>query len=225
MTVASHTARPEPSSVRLALTLGAVGLAAGLALAGAYEFTLPRIEANKARALRQAVTRVVPGSTQMQELMMVDGALKLAPDGSKEPRVYAAYDGGGELRGFAIPSEGPGFQDTISLIYGYDPDERALTGMFVLQSRETPGLGDKIFKDAKWVASFEGLSVDPELVVVKDGADAANELDAITGATISSKAIAKIINAANATWLEALPKKADAPPLPTGIDAPREEGP
>jgi len=222
VSIAGPATRPEPSGTRLALTLGVVGLVAGLALAGSYEYTLPRIQANKAAALRRAVNKVVPGSTQMQDLIVSDGALVPAPAGSKEPRVYAAYDDAGALSGFAIVGEGPGFQDTIALIYGYDPDQRALTGMFVLQSRETPGLGDKIYKDTKWVAKFAGLSVDPELVVVKDGANAPNEFDAITGATISSKAIAKIINAANSTWLKVLPKKADAPPMATGQAAPGE---
>ena len=59
MNAANDVARSEPSGVRLALTLGFVGLAAGLALVAGYEFTLPTIEANKARALRLVVNRVV----------------------------------------------------------------------------------------------------------------------------------------------------------------------
>jgi electron transport complex protein RnfG len=83
--------------------------------------------------------------------------------------------------------------------------------MAVLESRETPGLGDKIYKDADFVASFDGLAVDPEIRAVKKGKKAAsNEIDAITGATISSKAVVRIMNEANARWLERLPASRDA---------------
>ena len=85
--------------------------------------------------------------------------------------------------------------------------------MRVLESRETPGLGDKIYKDESFVSNFEQLSVDPEIVVVADGRDADHEVDAITGATISSKAVVKIINQANSEWLDALPSPGSEPVL------------
>ncbi|MEW8139698.1 MAG: FMN-binding protein, partial [Candidatus Thiodiazotropha endolucinida] len=98
---------------------------------------------------------------------------------------------------------GPGFQDTIRLLYGYQPKQRKVVGMEILESRETPGLGDKIYKDAEFVSNFDALSVEPEIVTVKRGAKAApNEVDAITGATISSKAVVRIINQANQQWLQ-----------------------
>jgi electron transport complex protein RnfG len=74
--------------------------------------------------------------------------------------------------------------------------------MEILQSRETPGLGDKIYKDAAFVANFSALSIDPEIITVKKGAKTAlNEVDAITGATISSKAVVQIINRGNQRWV------------------------
>ena len=72
---ATDPAAAEPGALRLALTLGVAGLVSGLAIAGAYEWTLPRIEANRAAALRDAVLRVVPGATAMQPLALVDGRL------------------------------------------------------------------------------------------------------------------------------------------------------
>ena len=96
---------------------------------------------------------------------------------------------------------GPGFQDTIAILYGYKPGEKIVVGMEVLESRETPGLGDKIYKDAVFVAGFSALSVEPEIFAVKKGTKSQpNEIDAITGATISSKAVVRIINEAHAAW-------------------------
>ena len=55
------------------------------------------------------------------------------------------------------------------------------------------------------MASFDDLSIDPQVVAVKKGSKAAaNEIDAITGATISSKAVVRIINQANARWHQRL---------------------
>jgi electron transport complex protein RnfG len=105
----------------------------------------------------------------------------------------------------AITGEGPGFQDIIGLLYGYLPDKRVIVGMEVLESRETPGLGDKIYKDADFIANFLELAIDPTIVMVKKGRKSApNEVDAISGATISSKAVVRIINESNEKWLEKL---------------------
>jgi Na+-translocating ferredoxin:NAD+ oxidoreductase subunit G len=206
---------PEPSSVRLALTLGVAGLIAGLALVTTYEGTLPIIEANNAAALREAVKKVVPGSTRMQKLVKGPSGLVATSEKDPAPGVFAAYDEQGAFQGYALVGEGPGFQDAIRLIYGYDPAKKALTGMDVLESRETPGLGDKIYKDPVFVGAFNGLVPDPEVVAVKKGTSAhPNEVDAITGATISAKAVVKIINVTHQSWLGALPDQ--APPLKEG---------
>ncbi len=193
---------PEPGSVRLALTVAFAGFISGVAIISVFEATLPTITENKARELRAAVFKVLPGVQRMQTLQYVDGKLTLrTEDGADEDTVYAGYDGKDVLVGYAVAGEGPGFQDTIKLLYGYVPNQRKVVGMEILDSRETPGLGDKIFKDLEFVANFDDLSVDPEIKTVKQGSKyAANEVDAITGATISSKAVVRIINQARNRW-------------------------
>ncbi len=191
-----------PSSTRLVATLGLAGLLSGLIIVSVYEASLPRIEAYKAKVLREAVFEVLPGVASMQRLVYQDGRLLPKESEAKgEEAVFAGYDGQGRLVGYAVPGAGPGFQDVIRLLYGYLPARREVSGMEILESRETPGLGDKIYKDADFVAGFVGLSVDPEILAVKKGKKAArNEIDAITGATISSKAVVRIINEANRVW-------------------------
>jgi len=203
---------PSPKeSARLVLTLAVAGLFSGLCIVGAYVGTLGKIQENQARALREAVFQVVPGSSRLQGLMAKGDALVPA----EEAELYAAYDDAGTFRGYAIPAEGSGFQDTISLIFGFDPGKQVIVGMQVLESRETPGLGDKIAKDPAFAANFDALEVAPEIHLVKNGAKShANEVDGITGATISSKAIVRILNDAASTWVSRLPSAAEAPPLP-----------
>ena len=201
--------------MRLVLTLAIAGLISGIAIIGIYESTLPTITANKARELREAVFKVLPGVSQMQALVYRDGELVAVEEPDKdEPVIYGGYDEAHEFVGYAMPAAGPGFQDTIAILYGYKPGEKQVVGMEVLESRETPGLGDKIYKDAVWVGGFSALSVEPEIVAVKKGTKSnPNEIDAITGATISSKAVVRIINEAHTAWAGKLPPAGSEPPL------------
>jgi len=190
------------------LTLGFAGMLSGATLVGVFNVTGPRIERNRAEALERAVYEVLPDAVSRAPFVVRDGAVveleNPGPGIPDEEAVYAGYDAAGNRIGFAIPAEGAGFQDTIRLIYGVDPTTRTLTGMRVLESKETPGLGDKIIKDLAFVGAFDGVSADPELVATKKGATLPNEIDAISGATISSIAITSIINDSNSRWLDML---------------------
>ncbi|MCP4042253.1 MAG: FMN-binding protein [Gammaproteobacteria bacterium] len=195
------------------MTLAIAGLISGIAIIGIYEVTLPTITANKARELREAVFKVLPGVSKMQKLVYEGD--KLTPKSGKtdaEKTIFGGYDQEGRFIGFAIPGAGPGFQDTIKLLFGYNPEKKVVTGMEILESRETPGLGDKIYKDAVFVANFDALFIEPQIVTVKKGTKSApNEVDAITGATISSKAVVRIINESNQIWQPRLPAPGSEP--------------
>lgn len=194
----------------MVITLALAGMLSGAVIVGAFTLTLPRIERNRAEALERAVYQVVPGATARAAWVLRDGELTgpLQPDQLQkgEEAIWAGMDVSGKIIGYAIPAEGQGFQDIVALIYGYDPGARKIIGMKVLESKETPGLGDKIVKDVDFVGQFDDLGVDPEVLLVKKGkgTGANNELDAISGATISSKAVVRIINDSNNKWLAPL---------------------
>ena len=213
----------DPSPNKLVATLAIAGLISGLAIVGIFETTLDTITENKARELRAAVFKVLPGVTQMQELAIIDNQLvSITANESGENTIYGGYDSDHNFIGYAIPGAGPGFQDTVKLLYGYKPDSRKVVGMEILESRETPGLGDKIFKDAVFVAAFTDLIIDPIIEVVKKGRRVSdNQVDAITGATISSRAVVSIINDANSNWLNSLPELGNEPEM--GTSAPSNE--
>ncbi len=216
---------PRDSTTRLVATLAIAGLLSGIAIVGAYEITKPMIEANRARALRRAVFEVVPGAESLQRLAWRDGTLEpAAGEAGGEPSVYAGYGAGGEFLGYAVPGEAPGYQDIIKLLYGFDSARRRVIGMEVLESRETPGLGDRIYKDQDFVGAFRDLAIEPEIELVKDGASGANQVDGITGATISSLAVVRIINQTNAEWLPRLPEPGEEPALPASAAGDTAEG-
>lgn len=226
MTASRKKQTTTPSSLRLVMTLAIAGLISGIAIIGIYEATLPTITANKARELREAVFKVLPGVSRMQALVHRDGELVVVEAPEKdEPVIYGGYDDQSNFVGYAVPAAGPGFQDTIAILYGYKPAERLVVGMEVLESRETPGLGDKIYKDLVFVGGFSALSVDPEIVAVKKGTKSSpNEIDAITGATISSKAIVRIINETHTAWSAQLPPPGSEPPIPDAETESTEAG-
>ena len=188
----------EVSSFRLVGTLATVGALAGLAIVLVYQVTRPPILAHKARVLDSAVQEVLGSPHHYDTLYMVDGSLTpdRPPEGADFTSVYRGFGQGGDPSGFAIDGAQAGFQDIVRLIFGFRPESGTITGMKVLESRETPGLGDKIEKDADFVAAFAGARY--PLVGVKPGRGAGDdpgEIDMITGATISSRTVIRIINA------------------------------
>jgi electron transport complex protein RnfG len=198
-----------PSSARIVFSLALAGLFSGLVLVAVFLLTQPRIERNRAEALHAAIFRVLPRATEVTGYTVEndvptpyeseDGSL---PSG---PAVFVGRSGDGELIGFAIPASGGGFQDTIGLIYGFDLHKQVIIGMEVLDSRETPGLGDKIVFDAAFQANFAALQVLPSIEAVKKGEKSApNQVDCITGATISSEAVVRILNESTRRWLPLL---------------------
>jgi len=212
----------QVSSLRMIVTLTIAAMLSGLALAGAYQITKPIIEANEAAALERAVFNVVPNAAKLQKFIVQENRLTLVASDEKtsEPIIIGAYADDGTFLGYAIKGKGPGFQDTITLLYGYNPATKRVIGMEVLDSLETPGLGDKIRKDETFVAIFSDLAVEPEIKVIKKGKRKENEVDAISGATISSVAVVKIINEANEDWLPQLPPPGSEPEY---VEPPRQE--
>jgi len=93
--------------------------------------------------------------------------------------------------GFAFEAKVMGFQDEITAMIGVDEDFNKIAGIVILNCRETPGLGDKITKD-KFLSQFRGKGT--PVSVVKKPPSRPLEIEAVTGATISSKAVCKMVN-------------------------------
>jgi electron transport complex protein RnfG len=112
-----------------------------------------------------------------------------------------------------------GYQDNIRVIYAYSFAAKAIVGFKVLESKETPGLGDKVDTEAHFIANFEALDVSlaadgaalqNPIVTVKQGEKTQPwQIDGITGATITSKAIGALLNDSAQTWVPVLER--DAP--------------
>lgn len=219
---------PRPNATRMVVAMGAVGLIASILLVATFTWTAPYIEANLAAYLEASIQEVLTESTTRTDWRLVDGQL-VPDDGSFtiEPRVFAGFTDDGALEGLAIEAQGQGYADIIRLLYGYAPDCGCVIGLKILESKETPGLGDKIGKDPTFLSNFAELDVrlggpdgstEGPLELIKQGTNLdAWQIDAISGATISSQAVTDILNASNATLLRVIHGQLDQlsyPPTP-----------
>lgn len=208
MSMGTTASPPAPTievrSWKLVAMMTGAGAIAGWLIVTAYQATLPRIERHKAEVMRAAVQEVLRGPTTFDTLYLSDGTLTRVLPGGTNPRalekIYLGRDAAGRAMGFAISATESGFQEPITVMFGYDAATRQVIAMRVIANKETPGLGDKIEKDSTFVKEFEGARV--PLAGIKRGAASAgaSDVEMITGATISSRAVIGIINNAIARW-------------------------
>ncbi len=171
------------------IVLTVIGLVSGGILAVVYNWSLPKIQENQIRETDAAIFKVLPGTKVYDKI--VKGDLTY----------FECYGRGEERIGTAILCKGNGYQGEIRLMVGVNADFSKFTGMTVLEQIETPGLGAEI-AGKKFESQFRGLAARPPISYVKGVApEKANEIQAITGATISSKAVVDIINKTVKQWM------------------------
>ena len=170
--------------VNMVLSLGIITIIAAALLAGVYTTTKEPISAAQLNKQVAAIKAVTPAFDNDP----VSEAIEITPEGESTPLKVFPAKMGGQLVGAAVESySSQGFSGDIKLIYGFDADGN-ITGYAVMQHAETPGLGAKM---DEWFRSPEGhrsvIGLNPatsNLTVSKDGGD----VDAITAATITSRA-------------------------------------
>ena len=154
--------------------------------------TRPIIKRNEARNLREAVLNSVNVQFESENLEdKFDSAFKTEEIEGKE--FYLHYDDEGELAEVSFQISGSGFQGPITGVISLKPDLETIVGLEFLDHQETPGLGARI-TEKDFLRQFNGKVVRPEILVVKNAGGAENKVDAITGATRTSKAVQGIIN-------------------------------
>ena len=154
----------KDSAPNLVLVLTVLSLVVAFALGFVYQITLPIIEESEKEAVEAA----------MEKVLDADSFEPAAFDGS----VYIGRKGG-EHVGYAVTVAPAGYGGEISMLVGIDAVGR-VTGVVILSHSETPGLGSKVTGES-WLS---------EQFVGTDGkGTVGNGVDAISGATISSKAV------------------------------------
>jgi len=180
-------------SYRLILVLTATAVLSGLLLSFLNLHTSPLIEAHQNKVLNDALSSVLPGCDKIEEQFY------------ENKQFYFGYDTGKNVKGIAFLTEGNGFQSKLRILVGMNASLTQIVKIRILEQKETPGLGTKIETDPssktnpEWFPNqFDGLNISNKISYVKNQTPdkSAGEIMAITGATISSKAVIDIINAA-----------------------------
>lgn len=178
----------------------AITLIAGLALGFVYELTKEPIRQAEELAVQKACMEVFPEAEelgmQFEELTYsLEEALaaELSESGVTIGRVYRASAQDGTQQGYVIESiSSEGYGGIIDLYVGVTM-EGAVSGVSILEISETPGLGMKA--ESVLVPQFSGVQTDAfSYTKVKNDANPDNMIDAISGATVTTKAVTNAVN-------------------------------
>jgi len=157
--------------IRLSGMLCLITLVAALLLAGVNELTKERISQAAQAASEQAMYKLIPEAESFRSVT------ENVYEGKKKNKVV----------GHCVKVYTPGFAGDIEMLVAIS-FEGELLGIDILQSQETAGLGAKAGDD-KFKSQFKGKST--ELTVSKTKTEKENEIQAITGATVTSRAVAE----------------------------------
>ncbi|NLS44441.1 MAG: RnfABCDGE type electron transport complex subunit G [Firmicutes bacterium] len=181
--------------LRLGFVLLVVCAIGGAVLAFVDGITSDRIAAQAAIRLQKALEDVLPGAAEFQDAEELLQEVKA--EASKEGRpgltvidkMYLGYFQD-ECTGLVFTCSPPGYGGPIETVVGVSL-KGEISGVSVIRHAETPGLGSNI-TNPEFQMRFIGISKGTEVKVREDG----GQIDAITGATISSRAIADAVNGA-----------------------------
>jgi len=185
-----------PKSVQMFLALSIISLVSGVSLGGLFEATHELAEENilKFKKIPAVVDiyGVVEGEVNEQRRGALETELlaerKLVDIGEKEPLLLFQIKKDGQAKGVAIEGVGRGFGGKLGVMAGFDMESEQLIAIGITTMSETPGVGTRV-KEAAFTQQFVALGKDVELKLKKDG----GTLDGVSGATISSRAVAEAL--------------------------------
>ncbi len=168
--------------IKMVVVLTLLSVISGGGLKWYEEFTKPMIENSEMKLVKgPAVQQIMEGA----ENDPVAQRFKVK-DGDAEQTIFAGkFDG--KLNTVALETQVNGFADKVGLMVAIDMDNNTLKGIGVTTSKETPGLGGNAKADPSFAAQFKGKSIDSVIKVTNDG----GQINAISGATITSRAVCK----------------------------------
>ena len=181
--------------LKVAGTLTAISLVVAALLGFTNQLTYPNIAAiNKANTEAALAAVVTSADSTFESLDVADDVF--AAGKAQGGKVTEAYEvkAGGETAGYAFKVVASGSQGDIEMIVGVDTD-LAVTGVSIVSNAETSGIGSKVMSN---MATAKGVGVLDQFVGMSGAGSIAigTNVDAISGATVSSKGVTKGVNTA-----------------------------
>lgn len=203
----------ESSLKNMVLVLFTITLLSSAAVGGVYMLTEEPIAQAKELAVKDALAQVLP---------QFEVTTKQSIEVNQLPIVAHTATIAGETVGYAVESISKnGFGGAVRLMVGFDTEGKILN-INVLEQKETPGLGTKMADEGNvLLASLKDKNAaEVNMTVKKDGGD----IDALTAATISSRAYAEAVAIAYEAYKVASGKQATAGDVATGATKQAEKG-
>lgn len=189
-------------SIQMVVVLTVISLLSGLALGGLHQLTHELAENNILRFKKipavADIYEVVAGKQPPAERAAIEEGLlaeKRYVELDGEQKLFFVVREDGEPYAVALEDYGQGFGGELGVMIGFELATGNLIGIGITTMSETPGVGTKV-RDASFLKQFQGLAGGSTFKVKKDGGD----IDAVTGATVSSRAVAQAIERAAAFY-------------------------
>ncbi len=190
----------KDSFVKDALVLTVITLIAGLLLGGVYGLTKDQIEAIKNASTIASYQQVMAAEeyddetyASTLETAISDGTVAADNGGAELLSVVAAKDASGAEIGYIVKAQAAGYGGSVVVVIGVDSDLKVTGISFPETLPETAGLGQRAL-EPEFYEQFAGKGT--ALSVKKGGGAGDDEIDAISGATITSTAVVNSTNAA-----------------------------
>ncbi|MTI66707.1 MAG: RnfABCDGE type electron transport complex subunit G [Firmicutes bacterium] len=176
--------------IKLGLVLLLITAISATILGLSNGITSKKIEEVEAKASQEARKEVLPKADNFEPV-----------DIDTDSKVLAVYKSDA---GYAIKTATPGYGGNVEVITGISKDG-AITGVKVVKHQETPGLGANA-TGSEFQNQYKGIKAKNEVLVVKTAPSKDNQIQALTGATITSDAVTKGVNIARTLFNEKLNK-------------------
>ena len=185
------------------LVLAGIALASGISLGGLNMLTYERAQNNilKYKKIPAVVSiwEIVEGRLDEKRKEAVERELlaerKYLDLGEEDPRLFFVIHKGGRPFAVALEDFGPGFGGDLGVMAGFELETGNLVGIDITTLSETPGVGTRVTEES-FTLQFRGMSKDTDFRIKKDGGG----IDALSGATISCRAVAHGIDRASAFY-------------------------
>lgn len=174
-----------------------------LVLTGAAEFTEPYKQSNAQAEEMRSILSVLdapfsPDASSTEMVEIFEQNVREEQQDDITLYIYAPGEDKDNIQAIAVKFAGPGLWGPIKGFLSLEPDMKTIRGIVFYEQEETPGLGGDIAKD-DFRDQFKGKTIEiepgsPGIYLVRGGATAANEVDAITGATMTCDKVQQMLN-------------------------------
>lgn len=168
--------------IKMVVVLTLLSVISGGGLKWYQDFTAPMIENAEMSLVKGPAVKAIMEGAQNNP---IDDRFKIK-DGDVERTIFVGkFDG--KVNTVVLETQVNGFADKVGMVVAINIDDNTVKGLGVTTHKETPGLGGEAKANPAFAAQFKGKPIDKELKVTNDGGD----INALSGATITSRAVCK----------------------------------